>query len=188
MEPLSIAYLAEYAYCPRSSYYLFIEAPRSRDENPFIQSGRLAHQKVDEGYIHSKGTKKVKSSFRVFSDSLNIIGKIDLVEFYEDGRIIPVELKRGKKRESKMHQIQLALMALCLKEMFPENIIEEGAIFFTEDRQKKAIPFTQDLLKEAEIIALTVLEKAGKGLIPADFPMQKDDRCKGCCFYNLCYF
>lgn len=187
MNPLPISYLSEYAYCPRSAYYLFIDAPKLRDENVFIQSGRHAHQKVDAGYIHSKSAKKVQSSFRLFSDRLNIIGKADIVEFYHDGKIIPIELKRGKKRANIMHQIQLALMALCLKEMFPPAKIDQGAIFFTEDRQKQTVLFTQELLEEAEMIAKTVVEKAKKRLIPTDFPMQKDTRCQGCCFFDLCY-
>lgn len=188
MDPLPLYAVAEYAYCPRSSFYVLTDTPKLNDENAFIQSGRSAHQKVDSGYTHAKGAKTVKSSFRVHSERLNIIGMIDVVEFYPDGRLIPVELKRGKKRVNKMHEIQLSLMALCLKEMFPNTEIAEGAIFFTEDRQKQKVPFTQALLKEAENIAQTVRENTSKDLIPANFPMQKDTRCHGCCFYDLCYF
>jgi len=58
----------------------------------------------------------VKASTKIFSERLSIIGKTDILEFHESGEIIPVELKRGKTRKSTMHEIQLALMALCLRE------------------------------------------------------------------------
>jgi CRISPR-associated exonuclease Cas4 len=185
---LPLSFIAEYKYCPRSSYYLITDTPKSREENNFIQSGREVHQKVDEGYKASKSSKKIESSVRIFSEEFGISGKIDILEFYENGEIIPVELKRGLKRINSTHQIQLALTALCLHEMFPKNHIRQGAIFFTKDRQKEKIIFSAELLDEARNIALNIILKTKNGLNPKDFPLQKDGRCDGCCFYDLCYF
>ena len=185
---LPLSFIAEYQYCPRSSYYLLTDAPKSREENNFIQSGREAHQKVDEGYKASKQTKKVESSVRIFSEKFGISGKTDILEFYDNGEIIPVELKRGSKRTNSTHQIQLALMALCIKEMFPRNYVKQGAIFFTKDRQKEKINFSENLLNEAKDIAKTIIVKSRNGFNPKDFPLKKDNRCEGCCFYDLCYF
>src|SRR5690606_11586463 len=98
MNPLPLSFIAEYQYCPRSAFYLLTDAPRSRDENDYIQSGRAVHQKVDEGYVHSKETKKIKSSVKIYSEKYSITGKADILEFHENGEIIPVELKRGKQR------------------------------------------------------------------------------------------
>lgn len=188
MNPLPLSFIAEYQYCPRSAFYMLTDAPQSREENDYIQSGRAVHQKVDEGYTHTKGTKKVKSSVKIYSEKYAITGKTDILEFHESGEIIPVELKRGKQRKNPMHEIQLALMGLCLREMYPETIVKQGAIFFTEDRQKRTIPFTTELLSKAEEIAKQVVEKVRKGIQPKDFPALKDRRCNGCCFYDLCFF
>jgi CRISPR/Cas system-associated exonuclease Cas4 (RecB family) len=98
-----------------------------------------------------------------------------------------VELKRGKCRENKMHQIQLALTALCLKEMFPQNSIKKAVIFFCEDRQRQEIILTDNLLETAKNIALEIHQKIQSGLNPKNFPMHKDTRCNGCCFYDLCH-
>lgn len=188
MNYLPLSFIAEFEYCPRSAYYLITDAPKLRDENNFIQDGRELHQKVDDGYKFFKKTKKVESSVKIFSEKYGISGKIDIVEFHENNIIIPVELKRGKSRESSMHAIQLALSAICLKEIFPDAKIENGAIFFCEDRQKIEIFFTDELIKKAQNIASFLKEKNSKMLIPKDFPALKDSRCVGCCFYQLCYF
>ena len=185
--PIPLSFIAEYQYCPRSAFYLLTDAPKLRCENDYIQSGRQAHEKVDAGYSGSKSSKKVESSVRVFSEVLGINGKIDILEFYKNNEIIPVELKRGKARENQMHQIQLALTALCLKEMFPEKIIKKAAIFFCEDRKRQEILLTDDLLAVAKNIALEIHQKIQSGLNPKNFPMQKDQRCNGCCFYDVCY-
>ncbi len=187
-QTLPLSFIAEYEYCPRSAYYLLVDAPKSREENNFIQSGREEHQAVDEGYKASKSSKKIETSVRIFSEKFHISGKTDILEFYQNGEIIPVELKRGKVRHSSTHQIQLALMALCLREMFPENKIEKGAVFFTQDRQKEEVLFSEELLKKAENLANMVFEKTMNSPKPRHFPRIKDSRCQGCCFYDLCYF
>jgi CRISPR-associated exonuclease Cas4 len=185
--PIPLSFIAEYEYCPRSCYWkLSGEAPRG-NEYHFIADGNAAHEIVDAGYKHSKSMKKVESSVRVFSEEFHISGKTDILEFHQDGEIIPVELKRGKVRQNSMHEIQLALMALCLHEMFPENKVDRGAIFFTNDRHKEEILLRSELLEKAKNLAKTVFEKTKQGLDPLDFPRFKDERCQGCCFYDLCY-
>jgi CRISPR-associated exonuclease Cas4 len=184
---LPLSFISEYQYCPRSAYHLLTDAPKLRDENNYIQSGRQAHEKVDEGYKASKSLKKIETSVRVFSKEFHISGKTDILEFYPNGEIIPVELKRGKTRYNSMHEMQLTLMALCLQEMFPENKIEKAGIFFTQDRQKKELIFTPDLFLKAKNLAKEVFEKTTSGLDPSSFPRMKDERCQGCCFYDLCY-
>ena len=50
----------------------------------------------------------------VWCDSLNLIGKADLVEFHPDGTVYPVEFKHGAKRQKVHDDIQLAAQAICL--------------------------------------------------------------------------
>lgn len=184
---IPLSYMAEYSYCPRSTYHLLTEAPRVRDENAFIQSGRHAHQSVDAGYRYTKSAKTVESSLWVYSEHLRVRGKVDIVEFYSDQTLVPIEVKRGAFRENRMHVMQLSLMALCLKEMFPQYRVESGAVFYKGDRKKKTIVFTKDLLKEAEYLAQEVSRKIEGGVVPKNFPPSLDERCEGCCFCHLCY-
>jgi CRISPR-associated exonuclease Cas4 len=184
MIPLS--YVAEYLYCPRSAYYLATDAPKYRDENLYIQSGRQVHLKVDQPYIRSKNSKKIKSSFRVFSDELGIIGKADVLEFLETS-IVPVEFKRGKIRNNDMHDFQIALIVLCLREMFPDYSIMNGFIFYAEDKKKREIKFTDRQLISYKKTAMDIVKNFETNLVPKSFPMHKGEGCKGCCFYDLCY-
>jgi len=186
---LPLSFIAEYEYCQRSAYWLITKAPRLRSENVFIQDGRDAHKIVDEPYVRYKKNSRIESSVQIFSKKYGISGKIDVLEFVknekgEDVEIIPVEFKRGKSRISSMHQMQLALSALCLQEMFPEILVEKSAVFFTEDQQKKEIILTDELLEKARKLSLLLKNSE---ISPKKFSMKKDKRCEGCCFKPLCY-
>lgn len=190
---LPLSFIAEYEYCPRSAYWLITKAPRLRSENVFIQDGRNAHKVVDDPYVRYKKiyniSSRIESSVQIFSEKYGISGKIDVLEFIknekgEDIEIIPVEFKRGKSRISSMHQMQLALSALCLQEMFPEVVVKKSAVFFTEDAQKKEIILTDELLEKARKLSLFLKNSE---ISPKNFPIQKDKRCEGCCFNPLCF-
>jgi CRISPR-associated exonuclease Cas4 len=183
---LPLSFVAEYAYCPRSAYYLLVDAPRSRGENEYIVEGRVIHEKVDAGYVRHRGAKDVHASVSVHSDRYGLNGRVDVVEFADDA-IIPVEFKRGTSRINHFHEIQLALMGLCLREMYPDRKVDQAAVFFAADRVRREIPLTLELLDEAAGIALDVQSKTQKILQPRAFPAVLDDRCKGCCFYELCH-
>ncbi len=71
--------------------------------------------------------------------------------------------------------------------MFPQQIINKGAIFFTKSRQRQEIIIGDELLSFAAKTAIEIFEKTKNGLVPKNFKPQKDSRCLGCCFYNLCY-
>lgn len=186
MNPLS--FVAEYEYCPRSAFWLLTEAPRYRDENEYIQDGREAHEVLENNYFRSNKEKIVQSSVRVFSETYFLNGKIDVLETIKaTGEIMPIEFKRGKTRDNSMHKMQLFLSAICLEEMFPKKIIKTGGIFFTGDRKKIFFDITNEDKAKAKHLALEVWEKMQLGIHPKDFPMQKDERCNGCCFWDLCF-
>jgi len=182
MIPLS--FLAEFEYCPRSCFWKLTGHAQIGDENKFIADGNAAHRTVDQKYFRSKNSKKIESSVRIFSEKFGISGVIDVLEFLPKNEIIPVEFKRGKIRENKMHETQLALTAVCVREMFPDFVVKKGAIFFAGDRRKKEIVLTDAKISSAENLAREISKKE---LIPQNFPAKKDARCDGCCFRELCF-
>ncbi len=185
---IPLSFIAEYAYCPRSTYYLLTDAPRVRDENTYIQDGRAAHRVVDKPYTRHRNALRVQSSLRIYSRQYGISGVVDVVEFYPHNVIVPVEFKRGKKRTNPAHRQQLALQALCLREMFSSSHLTYGEIFFTGDRQRKRYTLGDDEQKEAIVLADAVYKRLQKDLLdPHDFPQHRDARCDGCCFRDLCY-
>ena len=58
----------------------------------------------------------------VGSEVLGIAGVCDVVEFYSDGTICPVEYKRGKPKAHRADEVQLCAQALCLEEMLGATI------------------------------------------------------------------
>lgn len=185
---IPLSFIAEYAYCPRSTYYLLTDAPRVRDENTYIQDGRAAHRTVDEPYVRHKGAVRIRSALRIYSRKHGIIGKVDVVEFFRDNTMVPVEFKRGARRTNHAHKHQLALQALCLQEMFPAYTVTYGAVFFAADHRRQRYELSARDLTAAADLATAVHERLHAGAPqPQDFPMHRDPRCKGCCFYDLCY-
>ena len=184
---IPLSFVAEYAYCPRSAYWLLVDAPKVRDENIYIQDGRAEHRPSDAGYKVKRKEKKCESAMHVFSDTLGISGRVDMVEWYEDGSLGVIEYKRGKFRKNIMHDMQLALLTLCLKEMFPRKIIRKAQIYFFEDKKRRKVNLSSVLLKNARLLVKEVHSKMQEDLSSKCFPLKKGKHCKGCCFQNFCF-
>lgn len=101
--------------------------------------GNAVRQRVDEpGFESFEGVRSEKA-LPVWSERLGLIGKCDVVEFYLDGRIYPVEYKHGKKRAKAHDDIQLAAQAICREEMTGQPVMH-GAIFHHTSRRGGQLP------------------------------------------------
>ena len=93
-DPIMLSALQHYSYCPRQCALIHIE--QVFDENVHTMRGNAVHQCVDEpGFESFEGVRSEKT-LPVWSERLGFIGKCDVVEFYSDGRICPVEYKHGR--------------------------------------------------------------------------------------------
>jgi CRISPR-associated exonuclease Cas4 len=184
---IPLSFVAEYAYCPRSAYWLLVDAPKVRDENVYIQDGRAGHQPSDAGYVVARKDKKCTSGMRVFSDELGISGKADMVEWNKDGSLSVIEYKRGKLRHNRMHDMQLALLALCLEEMFPQKKIQRAQVYFFQDKKRREVILSFELLKKARVLTEEMRVKMQTDLSSKEFPRKKGEHCQGCCFQSFCF-
>lgn len=179
-EPIMLSALQHWSYCPRQCALIHIE--QAFDENVHTMRGNAVHQRVDEpGFESFEGVRSEKA-LPVWSERLGLIGKCDIVEFYPDGRIYPVEYKHGKKRAKAHDDIQLAAQAICLEEM-TDKLVTHGAIYHHTSRRRREVAITDTLRRQVEETVASVRALLASGQLP---PPVNDARCKECSLQDIC--
>jgi CRISPR-associated exonuclease Cas4 len=172
--------LQHYSYCPRQCALIHIEQVFS--ENVHTMRGNAVHQRVDEPGAESFEGMRSEHALPVWSERLGLIGKCDIVEFYPDGRIYPVEYKHGKKRAKLHDDLQLAAQAICLEEMTGKSVTH-GAIYHHSSRRRREVIITDKLRHQVEetVAAIRILFSSNQ--LP---PPVNDARCKECSLQDIC--
>jgi CRISPR-associated exonuclease Cas4 len=179
-ESLPLSLLNDYLYCPRRAGLKIIEGWRA--ENMHTVRGDIVHEHADlPGYEVAKNVTLLRA-LPVFSDLLGLSGKCDVIEQHADGTLLPVEYKKGKRRQFENDDAQLCAQALCLEEMF--NIaIPRGAVFHAESKRRRDVIFTPQLRSLTEQ-AINELHR----LVDADYaPLaQFKPACEECSLFKIC--
>ena len=186
-ETIPISALNQYLYCARRAY--LIHAERIFVDNEHTLIGDLAHAAVDTpGYEHRAGWELLRA-LPLFSDTLGLTGKADLVEVRRDpsepARIAearPVEYKKGPARRWSNDHVQLCAQALCLEEMFSLEIAS-GLIFHVASVLRTTVEF------DAALRALTRATLAALRLTlaqPTAPPAVLKPQCDGCSLRGVC--
>jgi len=103
----------------------------------------------------------------------------------EGGRIralVPVEYKKGKRRQFDNDDAQLCAQALCLEEMFG-IVVDRGSVFHATSKRRREVEFTVELrqLTENAIAELhRLIEQAN--VPPAVFK----PACEECSLFDIC--
>jgi CRISPR-associated exonuclease Cas4 len=186
MDPLPLSLVNDFLYCPRRAGLKLIEGVRSANEHTV--RGDIAHENADlPGYEVAKGVKLLRA-LPVFSERLGLSGKCDIVEVHLKSQIsdlrslVPVEYKKGKRRQFDNDDAQLCAQALCLEEMF-EQRIERGAIFHAASKHRREVEFTPELRVITEKAIADVRALLAAGSVP---PAQFAPRCEECSLFEVC--
>lgn len=179
-EPIMLSALQHWSYCPRQCALIHVE--QAFDENVHTMRGNAVHQRVDEPGFESFEGVRSEHALPVWSERLGLIGKCDIVEFYPDGRIYPVEYKHGKKRAKTHDDIQLAAQAICLEEMTGKPVTH-GAIYHHTSRRRREVAITDTLRLQVEETVAAVRTLLASGQLP---PPVNDARCKECSLQDIC--
>lgn len=186
-EYVMLSALAHFAYCPRRCGLIHVE--QSFAENRFTLRGQDAHERADTPLpTYESGVRRLRA-LPLWSERYGLIGRADVVEFYDDGSVAPVEYKRGASPRRTDHNrraddFQLCAQALCLEEM-RGHAIERGFIYSVESRKRREIAFDETLRDETfDLIAAVralLLDLAAP--LP---PAVNDARCPNCSLNALC--
>jgi len=179
-DPIMLSALQHWSYCPRQ--YALIHLEQAFDNNVHTMRGNAVHKRVDEpGFETFEGVRSERS-LPVWSEQLGLIGKCDVVEFYPDGRIHPVEYKHGKKRIKTHDDLQLAAQAICLEEMTGKPVTH-GSIYHHSSRRRREVAITAALRLQVEEAVAAIRLLLASNVLP---PPANDARCKECSLKDIC--
>jgi CRISPR-associated protein Cas1 len=181
----------EYAYCPRLFYLEHVQGEWAHSADTL--DGRFVHRRVDreEGRVPAADdlTDQVKlhsRSVMVGSDTIGAVARVDLIEV-ADGRVVPVDYKRGKQPDLpegawEPERVQVCLQGLLLREHGYE--CDEGAIYYAETQQRVSVPFTDELIARTLELLAEARRTAHSGEIPP--PLVASPKCPRCSLVGIC--
>lgn len=178
---LLLSGLQHICFCPRQCAFIHIE--QLWNENFFTASGRAQHEKVHSGVMESRKAIRIERDLKIASSLLGLAGKTDAVEFYSDGKIVPVEYKHGEPKEDICDEVQLCAQAFCLEEMLGHKI-QEGALFYFKIRKRVSISITSELREETIRLADEFHKLVESGETPK---AEYTHKCESCSFIDECF-
>lgn len=182
-DELPISALSHLVYCPRRAALVHVLGHWA--ENVHTTSGRLVHERIDEGPTTSREGLRVLRSVHVRSDRLRLRGVIDALEVHGDGagvRYVPVETKRGPRRRWERDEIQLCAQAMAVEEM-TGAAVGEGAIFHAASKRRRVVKLTTELRAATEDAARRLHALIESREVP---PAVADERCPPCSLAGPC--
>lgn len=180
-DPINVSALNQYTYCPRRCGLIYLESEFS--DNIHTSRGNAEHERVDQsGYVTTREGARAEYALPVWSERLGLIGKCDVVEFWPDGNIYPVEYKHGERKKRLNDDLQLTAQAMCLEEMFGKPILT-GAIYHHTSRRRREVVITPELRQQVEDTVAAIRTMLNSGKLP---PPANDARCKECSLNDIC--
>lgn len=184
--------LAEFAYCPRLGYIMWVES--EFEDNVYTLDGKRVHGRVDAEAQELPEAEEAADQMEMFharsvmlsAPSEGLIAKIDLVEL--DGeRATPVDYKRGKRPEVpegayEPERVQLCAQGLLLRENGYR--CDSGIVYFAGSKHRVEIPFTPELIAHTRGLVRAFREAAAKSERPP--PLEDSPKCRGCSLVGIC--
>mgnify|MGYP005838393007 CR=1 FL=1 len=181
----------EWIYCPRLAYLEWVEGEWA-DSGDTAQ-GRRVHTRVDREGGKLAPADKLGEDERLqtravtlSSERLGIIAKIDLLEA-EDGRVTPVDYKKGKRPHVDKGAWEPERVQVCAQALILEDngyTVEDGALWFAGSRERVPVAL-DDELRARTLAAVSELRlAAAAGRRPP--PLEASRKCVACSLAGLC--
>ena len=180
-ELVPISALQHMLYCPRQCALIHVE--RQWAENRFTAEGRILHKRADAGVGERRGNMRIERGVPLRSLRLGVAGIADVIEIRDDGRLYPVEYKRGRPKTHRADEVQLCAQAMCLEEMLSVTV-PEGALFYGRKRRRKAVIFGISLRALTEQTAVETRRMLATGTTPP--PEYAPRKCSACSLRDVC--
>lgn len=184
VDPIPLSALQHWCYCPRQCALIHIE--QVFEDNLFTQRGQALHKRVDDPGFEVRDGLRIERALPLFSDTLGLVGKADVVEFLPDGTPYPVEYKHGSRNKradiAACDDVQLAAQALCLEEMFGTPVLE-GALYYASSKRRRIVAVDSGLREKAMRAIAEVRNLLAAGITP---PPLADEHCRACSLRDLC--
>lgn len=177
---LPLSYLNQILYCPRRFWLMFCQS--EMEINAPVLEGQLRHQRA-----HQPGTQwdeqgRQIRSVHVWSDRLRLSGVADFIE-ERDGRLVPLEHKRGRMGQWLNDHVQLCAQGMCLEERLGQ-VIPEGELFYWGSRRRERVVFDADLRSKTEATIEMAFNLLAAGQLPE--PIDHAAKCRDCSLEPIC--
>ena len=190
---LPVRRLHNYIYCPRLFYLQWVE--NIFLENADTVAGDRTHRNVDvpsrlgdEKEIALPEGRAIRS-LRLESETLGLIGVVDIVEGGADGAEI-IDYKRGSARRGPEGErlakepdvIQVAAHALLLREHGVPVV--RAAVYYAADKRRVSVELGDEVFSTVRAAVAEARNVANSGHCPD--PLKNDARCLYCSAYPVC--
>ena len=180
----------EVLYCERLFYLEWVQGEFAHNE--FTADGARVHATSDKprGALPESPEAPFETrSLWLSSDRLGMTAKIDVVKGDADGKVTPVEHKRGAAPDVAEgaylpERAQLCAQALLLREH--GYVVEEGSIWFAESRKHVRIAIDDALVQTTLAAVARARDIAGKGRPPPPLTGDLARKCEGCSLVGIC--
>ena len=183
--------LNEYVYCPRLAYLEWVQGEWA-DSSDTVE-GRSRHVRVDKRSGELPAPDEIEPDARIHARSvtvsstrLGLIAKMDLIES-DDGQVVPVDYKRGKRPHVARGAYDPERVQLCIQGLILEDqgyTCEQGVLYFAESRERVPVNFDAEL-RDLSLSAIHGLRGiALGGRIPP--PLEDSPKCPRCSLVSIC--
>ncbi len=181
MEALALSALQHLLFCERQCALIHVEQVWA--ENRFTALGREMHKNAHDGPDESRPGVRITRGLRVACERLGLSGQCDVVEFHSNGRVLPIEYKRGKPKSHRADEVQLCAQGLCLESMLGVPI-PEGRLYYGQTRRRFDVPFDEVLRALTLQTVARLRDLLESGTTPA--AKYQAERCDCCSLIELC--
>jgi CRISPR-associated exonuclease Cas4 len=178
-EPIMLSALQHYLYCPRQCALIHLDHEFA--ENVHTMRGNAVHAQVDIPESELRDKVRIERALPLFSQTLGVIGKADVVEFHGDVPY-PIEYKHGSRHTKLADDVQVAAQGMCLEDMLGVSV-PEGAIYHYRSRRRRVVPITSALRETVKQTIASVREMLATNKLP---PPVNDARCDECSLRDIC--
>lgn len=190
---LPIRRLHNFIYCPRLFYYQWVE--NIFQESADTVEGSHIHHNVDQP-TRLENFKELElqegsaiRSLRLESETLGLVGMVDIVEGGPEGAVL-IDYKKGSSRRDENGEriakapdaMQLVAQSMLLEEHgIP---VKEAFVYYAEDRRRTPVDISVGSKKECRAKIAEAKTLASTGQCPP--PLKDDPRCLYCSAYPIC--
>ena len=174
-----ISAIEHFAYCPRQCALIHCDGVWT--DNEHTVRGSRSHRRVDSGAHRRERGHTVLRSIPLWSETLGLSGRADVVEVDDDGSVRPVEYKAGV-RHGNAADLQLCAQAMCLEEMLTVEI-PYGHVWYGGPRRRTTVDFTGALRRDVRSVVEQIRGQMLTGVLP---DAANDRRCHECQLIHHC--
>ncbi|MFA5159952.1 MAG: CRISPR-associated endonuclease Cas1, partial [Candidatus Omnitrophota bacterium] len=190
---MGIRNLHNFIYCPRLFYYQWVE--NIFQENADTVEGSQIHRNVDKP-SQLENVKEFElpqgssiRSLRLESETIGLIGVVDIIEGGPEGPIV-VDYKKGSARRDEQGErvvkepdaMQVVAQVMLLREHGIQ--VKDAFVYYAAEKRRVPVDISEVRIKECRMKILEAKAIAASGQCPP--PLKDDPRCLYCSAYPVC--